>query len=201
VAGYADVPYSSLEQSKEGDYLALRRTQGTIRTETPDWTSWLSFFLEVLQRQTRWLREQVERERLLLAKLTDLAIQILGYVRDHGCVTIADAVIVTGASRHPLKGRFKTLCERGLAGAARAGQGGLVQPAEARTDRRKPQTWVGTHYAAMLSIITGPAMSAQPRRHGRRVTGMSSCPTRPSPSRASRRRPSRRSRAGAGSLR
>ncbi|MGV0763119.1 Fic family protein, partial [Tistrella mobilis] len=41
-AGYAYVPFSSLEsvieQSKEGYYLALRRTQGTIRTAAPDWT-------------------------------------------------------------------------------------------------------------------------------------------------------------------
>ena len=39
-AGYAYVPYSSLEsvveQSKEAYYLALRQTQGTIRTETPN---------------------------------------------------------------------------------------------------------------------------------------------------------------------
>jgi Fic family protein len=38
--GYAYVPYSSLEsvieQSKEGYYLALRNTQGTIRTDAPD---------------------------------------------------------------------------------------------------------------------------------------------------------------------
>jgi Fic family protein len=40
-AGYAYVPYSSLErvieQSKDSYYLALRRTQGTIRTPDPDW--------------------------------------------------------------------------------------------------------------------------------------------------------------------
>src|SRR6266851_10385796 len=40
-AGYVYVPYSSLEsvieQNKEGHYLALRRTQGTIRTAAPDW--------------------------------------------------------------------------------------------------------------------------------------------------------------------
>ena len=44
-AGYAYVPYSSLEsvieQNKEGYYLALRQTQGTIRTETPDWQPWV----------------------------------------------------------------------------------------------------------------------------------------------------------------
>lgn len=117
-AGYAYVPYSSLEsvieQSKEGYYLALRRTQGTIRTEVPDWTPWLTFFLKALQRQMRRLREKVERERLLLAKLPDLAIQILDHARDHGRITIADAVTVTGASRNTLKGHFKTLCEREL---------------------------------------------------------------------------------------
>lgn len=56
-AGYAYVPYSSLEsvieQSKEGYYLALRRTQATIRTATPDWTPWLTFFLKALQRHMR----------------------------------------------------------------------------------------------------------------------------------------------------
>lgn len=40
-AGYAYVPYSSLEsvieQSKEGYYLSLRQTQGTIRTENTNW--------------------------------------------------------------------------------------------------------------------------------------------------------------------
>lgn len=117
-AGYAYVPYSSLEsvieQSKEGYYLALRRTQGTMRTDAPDWTPWLTFFLKALQRQMRRLREKVERERLLLAKLPDLAIQLLDHARDHGRITIADAVTVTGASRNTLKGHFKTLCERQL---------------------------------------------------------------------------------------
>ena len=116
--GYAYVPYSSLEsvieQSKEGYYLALRRTQGTIRTDSPDWTPWLTFFLKVLQRQMRRLREKVERERLLLAKLPDLAIQILDHARDHGRVTVADAVTITGVSRNTLKLHFKLLRERGL---------------------------------------------------------------------------------------
>ena len=51
-AGYAYVPYSSLEsvveQSKESYYLALRQTQGTIRTESPNWQPWLVLFLRCL---------------------------------------------------------------------------------------------------------------------------------------------------------
>src|SRR5436305_1465806 len=54
-AGYAYVPYSSLEsiieQSKEGYYQALRQTQGTIRTDNPNWEPWLLFFLRALQQQ------------------------------------------------------------------------------------------------------------------------------------------------------
>jgi hypothetical protein len=40
----------------------------------------------------RRLREKVERERLLLAKLPDLSVQILDHARNHGCITIGDAV-------------------------------------------------------------------------------------------------------------
>jgi Fic family protein len=126
-AGYAYVPYSSLEsvieQSKEGYYLALRRTQGTLRTESPDWTPWLTFFLKALQRQMRRLREKVERERLLVAKLPDLSIRILDHARDHGRVTIADAVVLTGASRNTLKVHFKALRERGLLALHGEGRG------------------------------------------------------------------------------
>ncbi|MFZ1574329.1 MAG: Fic family protein [Chromatiaceae bacterium] len=117
-AGYAYVPYSSLEsvieQSKEGYYLALRRTQGTIRTAAPDWTPWLTFFLKALQRQMRRLREKVERERLLLARLPDLSIRLLDHARDHGRISIGDAQMLTGANRNTLKLHFKALRERGL---------------------------------------------------------------------------------------
>jgi Fic family protein len=117
-AGYAYVPYSSLEsvieQSKEGYYLALRRTQGTLRGDAPDWEPWLTYFLRALQRQMRRLREKVERERLLLAALPELAARILDHARDHGRITIADAVTLTGASRNTLKEHFKSLREQGL---------------------------------------------------------------------------------------
>src|ERR1035438_7983580 len=55
-AGYAYVPYSSLESviehSKEGYYLALRQTQRTIGTDTPNWQPWVLFFLRALDRKS-----------------------------------------------------------------------------------------------------------------------------------------------------
>jgi hypothetical protein len=73
-AGYAYVPYSSLEsleeQSKEAYYyLALRQTQGTIPTEAPNWQPWLLFFLRSLAEQVRRLNRKIERENLVLAAL------------------------------------------------------------------------------------------------------------------------------------
>jgi Fic family protein len=117
-AGYAYVPYSSLEsvieQNKEGYYLALRRTQGTIRTEAPDWLPWLLFFLTVLSRQMQILRAKVEQEKMLLMNLPDLSIQILNVLKDRGRITIGEAVVITGANRNTLKLHFKHLLEKGF---------------------------------------------------------------------------------------
>jgi len=117
-AGYAYVPYSSLESvienSKEGYYLALRQTQGTIRTEQPNWQPWLSFFMRALQQQKRRLAVKVEREKNALAALPELALKILDYVRDNGRVTTRDMVRETGASPNTLKATFTSLVEKGL---------------------------------------------------------------------------------------
>ena len=114
-AGYAYVPYSSLEgvieNSKEGYYLALRQTQGTICTDAPNWQPWLTFFLRALQQQVRRLAAKVESERLVIADLPDWQIQIIEFVRQHGRVTMAEMVRKTGASRNTLKDHFRSLVE------------------------------------------------------------------------------------------
>jgi Fic family protein len=117
-AGYAYVPYSSLESviehSKEGYYLALRQTQATIRTDVPNWQPWLSFFLRALQHQVRRLAVKVEREKITLAVLPELAVSILDYARDHGRVSMGTMLQSTGASRNTLKVHFRTLVARHL---------------------------------------------------------------------------------------
>ena len=80
-AVYAYVPYSSLESvielNKEAYYLALRQTQDTIRTEAPNWQPWLVFFLRSLAEQVRRLEKKVEREKIVLAALPELSLQIV----------------------------------------------------------------------------------------------------------------------------
>ena len=114
-AGYSYVPFSSLESviesSKEGYYLALRQTQSKIRTDEPDWEPWLLFFLRALQQQKRRLSVKVERERLVLTSLPELSVRILEYAREHGRVTMADMMRLTGVSRNTLKEHFRKLIE------------------------------------------------------------------------------------------
>ncbi len=116
-AGYAYVPYSSLESvienSKEGYYLALRQTQATLRNDVPNWQPWLVFFLRALQQHKRRLAEKIEREKLMLAALPELAAQIIDEARSRGRVTMGDMIRLTGASRNTLKEHFKRLLEQG----------------------------------------------------------------------------------------
>ncbi len=117
-AGYAYAPYSSLESvieaNKEGYYLSLRQTQGTLRTGAPDWQPWLAFFLRALQVQKLRLAAKVEREKTAIAALPELAVRILDHVRDHGRVTTRDMVREAGASPNTLKATFTALVAKGL---------------------------------------------------------------------------------------
>ena len=126
-AGYAYVPYSSLEsvieQNKETYYLALRQTQGTIRTDAPNWQPWLLFFLHSLAEQVRRLEKKVEREKLVLAPLPELSLQIVEFAREHGRITIGEAIKLTGASRNTLKQHFRALVERGHLNLQGSGRG------------------------------------------------------------------------------
>jgi len=126
-AGYAYVPYSSLEsvveQNKEAYYLALRQTQGTIRTDAPNWQPWLIFFLRSLAEQVRRLEKKIEHEKLVLASLPELSLQIVEFAREHGRVTIGESIRLTGASRNTLKQHFRALVKRGYLNQHGSGRG------------------------------------------------------------------------------
>ncbi len=130
--GYAYVPYSSLEsvveQYKDRYYLSLRRTQRTIRTDSPDWQPWLRFFLHAMQRQKERLERIMERERVLLGSLPDLSALILELVREHGRVTVSEVVKASGISRNTVKDHLRSLVDQShleLRGAGRGSWYGL----------------------------------------------------------------------------
>ena len=111
--GYAYVPYSSLEsmieQTKESYYLALRSTQVTIRTVTPDWQPWVMYFLRTLQKQKARLETKIQREKMLVEALPELSLQILELAKAHGRLTTAQIVQITGANRNTVKKHLQAL--------------------------------------------------------------------------------------------
>ncbi|MGI9228946.1 MAG: Fic family protein [Gammaproteobacteria bacterium] len=116
-AGYSYVPYSSLEnvieQSKQAYYLALRKTQSTIRTDSPDWQPWVEFFLRSLQQQKRRLEEKIKREQVMPKALLPLSLQILELTRHHGRLTNAQIVAMTNANRNTVKKHLSALVASG----------------------------------------------------------------------------------------
>ena len=126
-AGYAYVPYSSMESvielNKEAYYLALRQTQGSIRTDAPNWQPWLGFFLRSLAEQVRRLEKKMEREKILLAAMPQLSLQVVEFAREHGRITIGDAIKLTGVSRNTLKQHFRNLVAHGHLNQHGSGRG------------------------------------------------------------------------------
>jgi Fic family protein len=116
-SGYVYVPYSSLEsvieQTKEGYYMALRGTQCTIRTDTPDWQPWVMYFLRALQKQKARLETKIAREKILADKLPELSVQILELAKEHGRLTIGQIVEITGANRNTVKKHLQALVTAG----------------------------------------------------------------------------------------
>lgn len=117
-AGYAYVPYSSLEsvieQSKEEYYLALRSTQGSIDTPSPEWTPWIVYFLRALKKQKQQLETRIEREQILAARLPSLSINILELATEQGRLTVGQIVELTGTNRNTVKKHLQALVGNGL---------------------------------------------------------------------------------------
>lgn len=115
--GYAFVPYASLEriieQTKDGYYLALRRTQGTLRNDSPDWTPWLTYFVRSLREHKKRLETKIEKEHVMREALSELAVTILELAADHGEVSVSGIMRVTGAPRGTVKKRLTELLAAG----------------------------------------------------------------------------------------
>jgi Fic family protein len=115
-AGYTYVPYSSLErvveENREQYYRALRSAQGTLDRDESHLMDWIRFFLLSLQDQKNALAEKVKREKLM-GSLAALDEQLLQIVRQHGRLTLSDAITLTKANRNTLKLHFRQLVQAG----------------------------------------------------------------------------------------
>ena len=119
-AGYAYVPFASLESvvevNKDLYYKALRRTQTTLKSDSPDWLPWIGFFLRSLKKQKDTLEARIEKERAESmddSDLPELSLQVLRLLQQEGRQTAAQLVEATGANKNTLKVRLRELVDSG----------------------------------------------------------------------------------------
>ena len=117
-AGYSYIPYSSLEsiieKNKDAYYLALQRTQKTIRSKKIDWLPWLQFFLTCLKRQKDHLQIKTDAA----GEYTHLPYEsmlIMQYVDRNKRITLAEAEnIITSITKPTIKKRLYQLVDNGF---------------------------------------------------------------------------------------
>ena len=132
-AGYAYVPYASLErvieENKDLYYRALRRTQTTLERETPDWEPWVGFFLRCLKKQKDTLAARLDRERIAQgseADLPELSLQVLESAAGERAPDDRAACIDHRRESEHAEGASARAGRRGTRAAARQGARHLV---------------------------------------------------------------------------
>ena len=115
--GYDYAPYSSLEsvieQNKGGYYAALRRTQGTIRSNSPNWEPWIVFFLSSLLSQVKNLKKKIAKQQKRAEPLAELSAALVVIARQQGKLTTLQAETQTGANRATIKKHLARLVKNG----------------------------------------------------------------------------------------
>lgn len=131
-ASYAYVPYSSMESvieaNKEGYYLALRRTQQTIRTDHQNWEPWVAFFLKAMVKQKDNLSRKVKEERVLRESLPALSRAILELATARSEITVREIEEATQANRNTIKAHLKKLADQEYLIAVGKGRGARYTP-------------------------------------------------------------------------
>jgi Fic family protein len=126
-AGYGYIPYSSMETvieaNKDSYYLALRRTQQTVRTQKQTWEYWLLFFLKTMAKQKDNLAAKVKEEQALRSGLPALSRQILELAKTRGEITVREIEESTGANRNTIKVHVKKLAGDNYLAQAGKGRG------------------------------------------------------------------------------
>ncbi|MDR1288121.1 MAG: Fic family protein, partial [Treponema sp.] len=119
--GYTYIPYSSLEAvieaNKDAYYRALRRTQSTLGKKV-NYESWFIFFLTALQKQKRYLEEQLKEIKFSPApantELSRAAEQALALFAEHKQLTVQEIADTLSININTIKKTVQKLSARGL---------------------------------------------------------------------------------------
>ena len=104
------------------------RVAVAIHSPNPHWEPWTAFFLSSLVDHARRLFSRLERDKEIFSALPKLSSDIVNLAREHGRVTMADAIRLTGSNRNTLKLHFRKLVHEGRLLRHGMGAGVWYQP-------------------------------------------------------------------------
>ena len=111
-SGYQYVPYCSLEsiieENKEGYYLALRKTQSSLK-ETPNFSPWITFFLRSLIKQKTILEQKMNEETILSLHVSKVSGELIELIQKHGRLSIGEMTLLINANKNTVKKHLQTL--------------------------------------------------------------------------------------------
>lgn len=124
-AGYMYAPYVSLtaimDERGSEFYAALNANQDSLEAGAPDWSSWLAFFLGVLQSQKDILHARLYGKKTELSNLPALSARIMVLFKEHQRLQMKEIIKLTRGRRATIKLRLSELLEAGY--LVRHGQG------------------------------------------------------------------------------
>lgn len=100
-----------VEDNKGQYYVALRQTQGTLKTDA-DLNPWLHFFLKIIHQQTRYLSEKILPKKS--GTFTAFEDKVFGLIQTHQPVTIGFLERESSIKRVTLKTILARLKEQGF---------------------------------------------------------------------------------------
>lgn len=110
-AGYSYIPYTSLEtiieESKESYYRSLHQTQTSFKSEHPDYTPWLTFFLRSLLKQKQRLEKKISVGPL--TNLTPNELRVMDLFSNKPQWALREIVQVTSMNINTVKKTLKSL--------------------------------------------------------------------------------------------
>ncbi len=111
-AGYLYVPYCSFESiiegNKEGYYLALRKTQVSLK-DSPEFLPWITFFLRSLIKQKTILQQKMNEETLLSLHVSKVSGELIELIQKHGRLSFGEIARLTLTNKNTVKKHLQTL--------------------------------------------------------------------------------------------
>jgi len=116
-SGYTYAPYVSLAPIMDGRaeelYESLKHNQDSLEAGAPDWSKWLTCFLNLLEEQKDKLHARLYAKEADLSSLPTLSAQIMALFKEHQRLQMKEIIRLTNGRRATIKLRLNELVEGG----------------------------------------------------------------------------------------